>query len=107
MTDFPAPLTAPDCAKMGPVSMRPGAFSPLFRMHTTSLGFDDVSDLSLRNSTMVASFIFSDFNFKGYLFYRFLQCPCSVLKSTCGGRFSCNVSSFLKTKNFFARAPEK
>ena len=33
--------------------MRPGAFSPLFRMHTTSLGFDDVSDLSLRNSTNV------------------------------------------------------
>ena len=32
--------------------MRPGAFSLLFRMHTTSLGFDDVSDLSLRNSTI-------------------------------------------------------
>ena len=31
--------------------MRPGAFSLFFRMHTTSLGFDDVSDLSLRNST--------------------------------------------------------
>ena len=51
MIDFPAPLTAPDCAKMGPVLVRPGAFSLLFRMHTTSLGFDDVSDLSLRNST--------------------------------------------------------
>ena len=51
MTDFPAPLTAPDCAKMGPVYVRPGAFSLLFRMHTISLGFDDVSDLSLRNST--------------------------------------------------------
>ena len=34
--------------------MRPGAFSLLFRMHTTSLGFDDVSDLSLRNSTRSA-----------------------------------------------------
>ena len=32
--------------------MLPGAFSLLFRMHTTSLGFDDVSDLSLRNSTI-------------------------------------------------------
>ena len=31
---------------------------------------------------MVASFIFSDFNFTDYLFYRLLQCPCSVLKST-------------------------
>ena len=33
--------------------MRPGAYSLFFRMHTTSLGFDDVSDLSLRNSTII------------------------------------------------------
>ena len=32
--------------------MRPTAFFLLFRMHTTSLGFDDVSDLSRRNSTI-------------------------------------------------------
>ena len=28
----------------------------------------------------VANFIFSDFNFTDYLFYRSLQCPCSVFK---------------------------
>ena len=51
---------------------------------------------------MVARFIFSDFNFTDHLFYRFLQCPCSVLKSTSVvADFHVMCPAFF-TENFFS-----